>query len=78
MLPAERVKHLDGGVFRWFAAGLPMVGEYDASNAGKTPNTAEKPSGGLALGWRWFGWSVAGTLCIRPAGPMQGLCLPST
>ncbi|EFN56190.1 hypothetical protein CHLNCDRAFT_144920 [Chlorella variabilis] len=45
VLPAERVKHLDGGVFRWFAAGLPMVGEYDASNAGKTPNTAEKPSG---------------------------------
>ncbi|KAI3426298.1 hypothetical protein D9Q98_008671 [Chlorella vulgaris] len=44
-LPASRVKHLEGGVFRWNAAGLPMVGEYDASNAGKTPASAERPTG---------------------------------
>lgn len=44
-LPAERVKHLEGGVYRWYSLGLPMDGQYDPSNAGKTPNTAEAPTG---------------------------------
>ena len=39
------VVHLDGGVYRWFNEGLPMVGEYDGSNAGRTPQIAAKPSG---------------------------------
>lgn len=39
-LPADRVKHLTGGVFSWNAAGLPMVGDYDASAAGRTPAAA--------------------------------------
>ena len=56
VLSAEKVLHLDGGVYRWAAAGLPMVGEYDGSNAGRTPNVAEKPAGEWAGGggpcWR--------------------------
>lgn len=44
-MPADRVLHLDGGVYRYAAAGMPMTGEYDGSNAGRTPNVAEKPTG---------------------------------
>ena len=40
-LPANRVQHLAGGVYGWFGAGLPMVGEYDASAAGTTPNVTD-------------------------------------
>lgn len=40
-VPSERVKHLDGGVLRWFQAQLPMVGQYDASAAGATPAAAK-------------------------------------
>lgn len=39
------VVHLDGGVYGWFNAGLPMRGEYDGSNAARTPQIAAKPSG---------------------------------
>jgi hypothetical protein len=49
-LPAERVKHLEGGVYRWYSSGLPMNGQYDPSNAGKTPNTAEAPTGNFIDG----------------------------
>ncbi|KAL4448389.1 hypothetical protein ABPG75_005608 [Micractinium tetrahymenae] len=44
-LPAERVLHLDGGVYGWYRAGMPMDGEYDGTGAGRTPNTAETPTG---------------------------------
>lgn len=37
ILPADKVMHLEGGVVAWYQAGLPMVGEYNASNAYKTP-----------------------------------------
>lgn len=49
-LPAGQVKHLGGGVFRWAAAGLPMVGEYDGSGAGRTPGAAEAPTGAFVDG----------------------------
>jgi hypothetical protein len=39
-LPAERVKHLAGGVLRWSESDLPIVGDYDPANAGRTPNAA--------------------------------------
>lgn len=39
------VVHLDGGVYGWFNADLPMEGEYDGSNAARTPQIAAKPSG---------------------------------
>eukprot|EP00887_Chlorella_sp_A99_P007563 scaffold28.g7563.t1 len=44
-LPVDRVLHLDGGVYRWAKAGLPVQGVYDPSAAGSTPNAAEKPTG---------------------------------
>lgn len=37
-ISADKCYHLDGGVYRWFTAGLPMTGEYDTSNVGRTPN----------------------------------------
>lgn len=43
----DKVYHLDGGAFGWYKAGLPFVGEYDASNVGRTPNAAPEPSGEL-------------------------------
>ncbi|CAG9465829.1 unnamed protein product [Pedinophyceae sp. YPF-701] len=36
----ENVAHLDGGIYGWFNAELPMDGEYDASMVGRTPNAA--------------------------------------
>ncbi|KAI7837943.1 hypothetical protein COHA_008249 [Chlorella ohadii] len=44
-LGASQVKHLAGGVYGYANSGLPMVGEYDGSGAGRTPAVAEKPSG---------------------------------
>lgn len=44
-LPAGQVKHLAGGVYRWAAAGMPMIGDYDGSGAGRTPGAAEEPTG---------------------------------
>lgn len=46
-VPAGRVMHLDGGVFRWWNAGLPMVGNYDPSNAGRTPAAASSSTDGV-------------------------------
>lgn len=37
--------HLDGGVYGWYQAGLPMVGDYDKSNLGRTPNATVEPTG---------------------------------
>ena len=56
-MPADRVLHLDGGVYRYAAAGMPMTGEYDGSNAGRTPNVAEKPTGA------WLGAASLGAGC---------------
>lgn len=39
------VAHLDGGVYNWFKSGLPMIGEYDTGNVGRTPNAANAPTG---------------------------------
>ena len=39
------VKHLNGGVYGWFPADLPMYGVYDKSNLGRTPNAAVEPKG---------------------------------
>lgn len=44
-LPADRVLHLEGGVFGWYKSGMPMDGEYDGTGSGRTPNTAETPTG---------------------------------
>ena len=33
--------HLEGGVYGWFTAGLPMRGEYSTENLGRTPNAAK-------------------------------------
>ena len=35
-----KVGHLDGGIYSWYQEGLPMVGEYDEKNVGRTPNAA--------------------------------------
>lgn len=44
-LPVERVQHLSGGIYAWASAGLPMIGEYDGSAAGRTPAAAvSKPA----------------------------------
>lgn len=43
-VPCE-VLHLNGGVYGWYNAGLPMEGEYDGRNAARTPQIAAKPSG---------------------------------
>lgn len=40
-----QVAHLDGGLFGWNKAGMPMMGEYDESAVGRTPNAAGPPSG---------------------------------
>ncbi|EIE20897.1 hypothetical protein COCSUDRAFT_54264 [Coccomyxa subellipsoidea C-169] len=32
------VLHLGGGVYGWYKADLPFVGEYDLANVGRTPN----------------------------------------
>lgn len=37
-VPADKAYHLEGGVFGWYNAGLPMSGEYDDSAVWKTPN----------------------------------------
>lgn len=34
---ASKCYHLEGGVYRWFASGLPMTGEYDGKQVGRTP-----------------------------------------
>ncbi len=39
------VKHMSGGVYGWYSAKLPMYGEYDKSNLGRTPNAAVEPKG---------------------------------
>eukprot|EP00210_Caulerpa_lentillifera_P007809 g7452.t1 len=41
--PDLAVAHLDQGLLGWFNSGLPLIGEYDASNAGRTPNVAKAP-----------------------------------
>lgn len=38
---ASSVAHLDGGIYGWDAEDLPVDGEYDGSNAGRTPAAAE-------------------------------------
>ena len=35
--------HLEGGLFAWYNSQLPMIGDYDTGNAGRTPNIAENP-----------------------------------
>lgn len=42
---AEDVLHLDGGLFGYFKSELPMTGEYNSENAGKTPASAKAPEG---------------------------------
>eukprot|EP00892_Ulva_mutabilis_P003448 jgi/Ulvmu1/1475/UM011_0205.1 len=37
---ADEVAHLDGGMVAWVSQGLPTAGEYDASIAGRSPNSA--------------------------------------
>jgi len=39
------VKHMGGGVYGWYSSDLPMYGEYDKSNLGRTPNAAVEPKG---------------------------------
>lgn len=39
------VKHMSGGVYGWYSADLPMFGDYDKSNLGRTPNAAVEPKG---------------------------------
>mmetsp|Transcript_38557 Transcript_38557/g.98602 ORF Transcript_38557/g.98602 Transcript_38557/m.98602 type:complete len:260 (-) Transcript_38557:52-831(-) len=34
------VYHLSGGLFKWYKDGFETTGEYDASNVGRTPNSA--------------------------------------
>ncbi len=41
----KNVAHLDGGVYNWYKNGLPMIGEYDTGNVGRTPNAANAPTG---------------------------------
>lgn len=43
----DKVLHLSGGVYGWYQAGLPFVGEYDTANVGRTPNAAPEPEGTL-------------------------------
>lgn len=38
---SSKVAHLDGGILAYYRADLPIEGEYDLSNAGRTPNSAE-------------------------------------
>lgn len=42
-VPADRVMHLDGGVYAWYRSGMPMTGEYDGAGAGRTPAAADAP-----------------------------------
>ena len=35
--------HLDGGLYGWYRQKMPIEGEYDEGNAGKTPNIAKEP-----------------------------------
>lgn len=37
-----QVKHLRGGIFGWYNAGLPTQGDYDATNVGRTPMVVEE------------------------------------
>lgn len=39
---AASVGHVDGGLFGWAAAGLPVDGEYDGRDAGRTPGVVRK------------------------------------
>ena len=41
----KNVAHLDGGVYNWYKSGLPMTGEYNTGNVGRTPNAANAPTG---------------------------------
>lgn len=41
----QDVLHLDGGIFGYYSAGKPIIGEYNKENAGKTPNVAKAPEG---------------------------------
>jgi rhodanese-related sulfurtransferase len=34
----KEVLHLEGGMYGWFRAELPFVGEYSTENLGRTPN----------------------------------------
>ena len=36
------VAHVDGGVFAWAGAGLPIEGDYDGSDAGRTPGVVQQ------------------------------------
>lgn len=36
------MKHLTGGIYGWYNAGLPVQGEYDASLVGRTPLVVEE------------------------------------
>lgn len=35
-----KVAHLSGGLYQWFKDGFELVGEFDSSNLGRTPNAA--------------------------------------
>lgn len=41
--PDVAVAHLDEGLLGWYKSGLPLIGEYDTSTAGRTPNIAKAP-----------------------------------
>jgi rhodanese-related sulfurtransferase len=45
LIPEQAVLHVSGGCAAWFREGLEFVGQYDASEAGKTPNAAADASG---------------------------------
>ena len=35
------VDHVEGGLFAWAGSGLPVEGEYDGSDAGRTPGVVQ-------------------------------------
>lgn len=37
------VAHMEDGLLGWYRSGMPLIGEYDMSNAGRTPNIAKAP-----------------------------------
>jgi rhodanese-related sulfurtransferase len=47
LLPEDRILHVTGGAAGWYSAfgGDGFDGEYDAAEAGRTPNAAAEPTG---------------------------------
>jgi hypothetical protein len=67
--PAVEVSHLERGALGWYQASMPFNGEYDPSNAARTPNSAGEPGSGGARGWPWPRRAAAHTLRARHARP---------